>query len=504
MPTSILRRVTAAAGALALGAVAAVAAIAPAQAVTLPGNIDPDQPRSLTVHKYALGPESPLNIGTGQELPSVAGTPLAGAQFTATRVADVDLLTPEGWATVANLTPAQAANRLDADFTFVSEVTDATGEAEFIAGPDFPDGLPIGLYLVTETTVPAEVTNPVAPFLVTLPFPTGPSGAPANEWIYDVHVYPKNAVTELTKTRVPAPANSVEARNPDLIRWAIAANIPTLAAGDVVDEFVLTDTIPAELEYVADPPAGVAPSNVVVTNAAGLTQTFVAGTDYELTTTGTTSTVEFTPAGLTRLTALQGGTVTFNVLTRAIAIPADGRIVNTATGIVNGSTETVTGTTPIGQLTVFAFEAVNGSERTGLSGATYRVYLNQQDADRNENYIVIDGISEWTTGADGYVEIPIITPGNYWVREVSPPAGFQLPTPDRILTQVVAGESSTVPPVQNYVEFQHSQVPAFALPLTGGDGGLWFGVGGAALLAVGIGAAAVVARRRAAQARAAA
>ncbi len=498
MSSSILRRITAAAGVLALGAAAAIVAVAPAHAVTLPGNIDPEQPRSLTVHKYALGPSSPQQIGTGQEIPGgVAGTPLAGAEFTATLVADVDLLTSTGWTAVANLTPATAANRLTAT-SFASGLTNGSGTATF------PADMPIGLYLVTETTLPDEVTNPVAPFLVTLPFPTGPSGAPANEWIYDVHVYPKNAVTEITKTRIPAPANSVEARNPDLIRWAIAASIPTLAAGDTIDDFILTDTIPAELEYVDTPPAGVAPTNVVVTNSAGLPQTFTAGVDYTLTTTGSTSSVEFTPAGLTRLTALQGGTVSFNVLTRAIAIPADGRIVNTATGTVNGSTETVTGVTPIGQLTAYAFEAINGSERTGLQGATYRVYLNQQDADRNENPIFIDGISEWTTGADGYVEIPIITPGNYWVREITPPAGFQLPTPDRILTQVVAGETSTVPPVQNYVEFQHSQVPAFALPLTGGDGGLWFGVGGAAVLAVALGAAIVVARRRAVAARVAA
>ncbi|WP_322410120.1 SpaH/EbpB family LPXTG-anchored major pilin [Microbacterium invictum] len=494
MSTSIARRATAALGALTLGVLTAIAAVAPAQGVTLPGNIDPTQARSLTVHKFALGPESPQQIGTGQELPSVPGTPLAGAEFTATLVADVDLLTPQGWEIVANLTPAQAATRLSAS-SFTSGPTNTAGVATF------PGDLPIGLYLVTETTLPDEATNPVAPFLVTLPFPTGPSGAPANEWIYDVHVYPKNAVTELTKTRIAPAANSVEARNPDLIRWAIAASIPTLAAGDTIENFVLTDTIPAELEYVETPPTGVTPTNVVVTNAAGIPQNFVAGTDYAITTTGADQTLTFTPAGLLRLSNLQGGEVSFNVLTRAVAIPADGSIENIATGTVNGSTETVIGVTPIGQLTVFAFEAIGNGDRTPLQGAVYQVYLTQQDADRNQNPIVIDGISQWTTGADGFVEIPIITPGTYYVREVTPPAGFQLPTPDRVVTQVVAGETSTVPPVRNYVEFQHQQVPAFALPLTGGDGGLWFSVGGAAMILTALGAAVIVARRRAAQAR---
>lgn len=492
--SSIRKRVSAALGALAIGAAAALVAVTPAHAE--PGNIDPDIPRSLTVHKYALSPSSPQQIGTGQELATPpAGTPLAGAEFTAALVADVDLGTPAGWSAASNLTPAAAAGRLSGT-TFTS-----TPSAPGTGIATFPSDMPIGLYLVTETVLPDEATNPSAPFLVTLPFPTGPGGAPANEWIYDVHVYPKNAVTDVTKTRVPAPANSAEARNPDLIRWAIASAIPTLAAGDSIDVFELADTIPSQLEYVDAPPTGVAPTNVVVTNPAGLPQTFTEGTDYNLVEEGSTLTLEFTSAGLTRLTGLQGGVVTFNVLTRALAIPADGRIVNTATGTINGATETVTGVTPIGQLTVFAFEGP-ANDRVPLAGAVYQVFLNEQDAIRGVNPILIDGISEWSTGADGYVEIPIITPGNYWVREITPPAGFQLPSPDRILTQVVAGETSTVPPIVNYVEFAHSQVPAWALPLTGGDGARWFGIGGGALLVTMLGAALLLSRRRAAAARA--
>ena len=496
MSRSSLRRI-AATGALALAALATIATVAPANAVTQPGNIDPDVTRSLTVHKFALGPESPQQIGTGQQV-TVPGTPLEGAEFTAALVEGVDLLTPGGWSTAAALTPATAANRLSADDVFVA-TSGANGIAQFPAD----NSMPIGLYLVTESALPDEATNPVAPFLVTLPFPTGPTGAPANQWIYDVHVYPKNAVTDLTKTRVPAPANSVEQRNPDLIRWAISAGIPTLAAGDAIDVFTLTDTIPTDLEYLATGPTGVAPSGVTVTNSAGLPQNFVAGTDYTLVADAAagTATVTFTPQGRTRLAGLQGGDVTFNVLTRATSIPANGLIVNTATSVVNGATESVTGTTPIGQLTVFSFQDENGV-RTPLDGAVYQVFLNENDARLGQNPVFIDGVSSWTTGATGYVAIPIITPGTYWVREMTPPAGYQLPTPSQIATQVVAGPSSITAPVQNYVEFEHNQVPAWALPLTGGNGALTFGLGGGALVAIALGAALVVARRRAAAAEA--
>jgi LPXTG-motif cell wall-anchored protein len=484
---------------MALAALAATAASAPAQAVTLPGNIDTTAARSLTIHKFALGPESPQQIGTGQQT-TVPGTPLSGAEFTAALVEGVDLLTSAGWSEAAALTPATAANRLSAEDVFVA-TTGTNGVAQFPAD----NSMPIGLYLVTETELPAEATNPSAPFLVTLPFPTGPNGAPANQWIYDVHVYPKNAVTDLTKTRVPAPAGSVEARNPDLIRWAINAGIPTLAAGDSIEAFSITDTFPAELEYLPTGPTGVAPSGVTVTNPAGLPQNLVADTDYTLAfdAAADTLTLTFTPAGRTRLTGLQGGDVILTALTRATAIPSSGIIVNSATSVVDGATETVTGSTPIGQLTVFAHQD-EGDVITPLEGAVYQVFLTENDARLGQNPVAIDGITTWTTGADGYVAIPIITPGTYWVREMTPPAGFQLPTPSQVATQVVAGPSSVTAPVRNYVEFEHNQVPAWALPLTGGDAGMWFGVGGGALVAIALGAATLVARRRAELARAAA
>ena len=497
MSRSIIRRVTAAAGVLALSAAAAFVTISPAQAVTLPGNIDPTIARTLTIHKFALGSENGQQIGTGQEV-SVPGTPLAGATFTAARVQGVDLTTPDGWTQVSNLTPQTAASRVTTADTFTA-TSGTDGVARFNGG----DTMPLGLYLVTETQLPAGATNPAAPFLVTLPFPTGPGGAPANQWVYDVHVYPKNAVTQLTKTRIPAPANSVEARNPDLIRWAINSDVPMLAAGDTLSTFTLTDALPVELDYLPTGPAGVAPTSVTVTNAAGVAQSFVAGTDYTLlfdTATRNLSLV-FTPSGLTRLSGLQGGDVTLNVLSRAVTIPSNGIITNTATAVVNGSTETVTGSTPIGQLTVFAYEG-QGATRTPLAGAVYQVFLNQNDATLGQNAVFINGVQNWTTGANGVVAIPIITPGNYYVREMTPPAGFQLPTPSQVQTQVVAGPSSTTAPVQNYVEFAHNQVPAFALPLTGGDGALWFGIGGGALLAIALGAAVVTTRRRVAPANA--
>ena len=55
-------------------------------------------------------------------------------------------------------------------------------------GKTFVTELPLGLYLIVETKVPANVHTTVEPFFVSLPMTTGDGEA----WFYDVEVYPKN------------------------------------------------------------------------------------------------------------------------------------------------------------------------------------------------------------------------------------------------------------------------------------------------------------------------
>ena len=71
-------------------------------------------------------------------------------------------------------------------------MTDDTGIAK--TTPD----LDLGLYLVVETKAPDKVTTPAAPFLVSVPMTRIADTTTTNkltDWIYDVHVYPKNATT---------------------------------------------------------------------------------------------------------------------------------------------------------------------------------------------------------------------------------------------------------------------------------------------------------------------
>lgn len=70
----------------------------------------------------------------------------------------------------------------------VEQKTDANGVTTF-------NQLEVGLYLVVETTKPAAVTEAVKPFLVSVPMTkVGENGNDdPTQWLYDIHVYPKNS-----------------------------------------------------------------------------------------------------------------------------------------------------------------------------------------------------------------------------------------------------------------------------------------------------------------------
>ena len=68
--------------------------------------------------------------------------------------------------------------------TPIVQITDENGEAKF-------NNLSLGLYLVQETDAPAQITGKVGDFLVSIPM----TNADEDDWLYDVHVYPKNKST---------------------------------------------------------------------------------------------------------------------------------------------------------------------------------------------------------------------------------------------------------------------------------------------------------------------
>ncbi|MFQ9158489.1 MAG: SpaH/EbpB family LPXTG-anchored major pilin [Blautia sp.] len=156
--------------------------------------IDATKTGSITIHKYtegtatgtaASGKEDALQVPAG-------AVPIKDVGFTIYKVQDAAKLAnyystnPESLPAVSEYCTGSGKNvQLKAgvaDNKVGDEVkTDVNGVAEF-------KNLALGLYLVVETTSPAIVTGPCDPFLISVPMTTD-----GDDWLYNVHVYPKNS-----------------------------------------------------------------------------------------------------------------------------------------------------------------------------------------------------------------------------------------------------------------------------------------------------------------------
>ena len=125
--------------------------------------IDTNRVGSLTIHKYDITAATAKGFNTDKYKPDgkqnaeaeaeLANYKIEGVEFTYMKVGDISTDTVGGQVKVMYAT-----------------------------------SLPLGLYLIIETKVPANVNTTVDPFFVSLPM-TDKEGA---HWFYDVHAYPKN------------------------------------------------------------------------------------------------------------------------------------------------------------------------------------------------------------------------------------------------------------------------------------------------------------------------
>lgn len=150
---------------------------------------------SITIHKYEYnGTDAKKSTGESTDegnLPTGA-RPLEGAEFSIYRVMDRTQLrayydglsTDEPVKVEDYLNTTKDAIKAGESYSTAvgKKTTDATGLATF-------DSLELGLYVVVETATPDKVTSPVEPFLVSVPMT---KASTCSEWLYDIHVYPKN------------------------------------------------------------------------------------------------------------------------------------------------------------------------------------------------------------------------------------------------------------------------------------------------------------------------
>lgn len=182
----------------ALLAVLLPASVAKASA-TKASVIDTSKKGSITIHKYeyngtTVTPAPTPVKGNGQENQTIpdGAVALQGAGFTIYKVENADKLNDYYGINSTDLPDASSYySESGGKYTVTKgtkigeeQITGTDGKAEFT-------NLDLGIYLVIETTTPDKVTTPHAPFLVSVPMTT----SEGDDWLYDVHVYPKNKTT---------------------------------------------------------------------------------------------------------------------------------------------------------------------------------------------------------------------------------------------------------------------------------------------------------------------
>lgn len=502
---------------LSVGLSAALIVATPAiPALAAPTILPASDTSDLVIHKSSA-PEGTAGDGTLESPDPGLGYEIENVGYTIWRVtydpdgagvlpaAPIDLMTNAGWQQAAALATALGAFDATDDWAAAKAVIEAVSGYSLVAEtPDdivsFTgltdvdgvlsfDDISNGLYLVIETDPPANAIQPTVPFLVTLPI-TDPVNL--DEWLYTVHVYPKNQITALEKTVTDADA-VVEG---DEVTYTIVASRPTFETTSLV----ITDELDAKLDYVA--------SSLVVTVPDGPDgdsdpDVLIPGTDYSLDTTGDIITVTLLAPGIVIFNALDVGdelTVTFDV-----TVNAAGQIPNSAEIVFNGGTaipSTEEPETHWGDLEIEKFQQ-DGS--TALNGAKFAVFTSEADALAATivNYattaIDFGGQQLFETGVDGAVAsdgkivfpaalrysdfadgvaVTDVDPGyrSYWIVELEAPAGYELLAQP---IEVVLNEAVEIVGITNV-----PQNAGFQLPFTGGAGTAIFYLAGGGLIAL--------------------
>ena len=184
--------------------------MASAEVTTTPATIDTSKKGSITIYKYEYnGAANAQAAGTGEtQTPPDGSTALSGVTFDLYKVMnDTQLLTYYD-GTAANSATVEASNFISEGKVYdydnrTSHATELTNKTTRVTGADGKvefTNLDLGMYLVIESNYPSKVTEPAAPFLVSVPMTQASN---LQNWLYDITVYPKNktSVGNVTLTK---------------------------------------------------------------------------------------------------------------------------------------------------------------------------------------------------------------------------------------------------------------------------------------------------------------
>lgn len=177
-----------------------------ASAATMKYNIDTTRTGSLRLYKYEMADTAAATTGgTGKYTDNVnvpaGATVLPGVTFKIWKIADLTTYFKPDGATLPTASAAEGIISNNNNLPSYTQVTNAQGIATF-------SNLPLGIYYVKEIDGPAQVTSPIAPFVLSIPMTDMTN---ADEWFYDVYAFPKNqtAYSDIRLKKIDAANNNV-------------------------------------------------------------------------------------------------------------------------------------------------------------------------------------------------------------------------------------------------------------------------------------------------------
>ncbi len=504
------RRLSAGAGAFALALAGVALTGTAASAAPGPDQVDADTKGSLNIHKRVGVAEGAA--GTGEVINNPGGTGLGDVTFTLWQLGKtsggscvaLDLRDTDVWGDVPTGTaPATHAGVVADGFCFVDAInaghdgiTNAQGEYTYA-------GLDLGLYYVQETDAPADIVATSAPFYVSLPTKVD-NAASNHEWLYDVHVYPKNQKQDIPSKVINTDPEQGSFVLGSTVEWTITQTVPRLNANQTYDIAEIWDVLPAGLEY--DDTASVKLNDVDLDAA-----------DYTIDDAGVKWTL--TADGRAKLAANVGNTIEIVFTTKVTQVTANGSIANPGSdGTAPGYGSKFNDVTTPGDDTPYTYWGQLNVTKTAPGGkvlkdAEFQVFPAGAGDTCAPTVPATGLVSTGVSGNDGVVTWTQDLPGNnasplgLWVAN-SPKD--QLANPSKVYclyeTKVPAGYTGQVgaravtitPGTDNVLAISVENLPRETpeLPLTGAQGTLMLTVAGLALVGIGGGALFVTRGRR--------
>lgn len=459
---------------LALGAILALLVVSmlawapfghadPSSTPTVPANlVDPNKDGSITVH--SLVGDTGVTANGAEATPAPTNAIIQGSVFKLTKHAGIDVSTNTGMTSAKDVT----LTSFSADSSFgtsgaMTGTTSTDGTYKF-------EGLKPGVYKLEQISAPAGKQT-AAPAIVVLPL-TNPQG---NGFMYDIHVYPKNAaLANITKENT-TPAGTLLHEGSQMT-FKITVPIPS-HTGKTFTEFTVTDKPVSGLSVDENSIASVKLGSMVLEKGDDK--------DYKVAKEGANVKVSFVGNGLTKLGSTNETQLIVEVTATVtnIANTTDKSVKNSASYTykfsdgTGGNGETGDTNSPI---VVFGYVNIkNTNGTTDLTGGKFKV--GKCKADNKSVDPTSVAFSDVSVGKVG--PIGPISGAKLCVEQTTPPTDYAL-NPEATSIEFTAEKinAATDKSLEALVKNVSANDFLNKLPLTGGPGVIAFLVGGAMLL----------------------